>query len=109
MKRTRRNHSAKFKARIALEALKGDATHIYLHAYATPREVTLGLSCYFRFYNKRWHHQNLTYRTPDELYSPRARLRRRRRIVALFEMLYCKQSARVVWPGMPRPFGGKSA
>jgi transposase len=26
MKRTRRNHSAKFKARIALEALKGDAT-----------------------------------------------------------------------------------
>ena len=26
MKRSRRNHSAKFKARIALEALKGDAT-----------------------------------------------------------------------------------
>lgn len=26
MKRFRRNHSAKFKARIALEALKGDST-----------------------------------------------------------------------------------
>ena len=26
MKRSRRNHSPKFKARIALEALKGDAT-----------------------------------------------------------------------------------
>ncbi len=26
MKRSRRNHSAKFKARIALEALKGEAT-----------------------------------------------------------------------------------
>ena len=26
MKRSRRNHSSKFKARIALEALKGDAT-----------------------------------------------------------------------------------
>ena len=26
MKRTRRNHSSKFKARIALEALRGDAT-----------------------------------------------------------------------------------
>ena len=26
MKRSRRNHSAKFKARIALEALRGDAT-----------------------------------------------------------------------------------
>ena len=41
---------------------------IYLHAYATPREVTIGLSRYFRFYNERRLHQNLAYRTPDELY-----------------------------------------
>jgi putative transposase len=41
---------------------------IYLHAYATPREVTIGLSRYFHFYNERRLHQNLAYRTPDELY-----------------------------------------
>ena len=41
---------------------------IYLHAYATPREVTLGLRRYFRFYNERRGHQNLDYQTPDEMY-----------------------------------------
>ena len=41
---------------------------IYLRAYATPREVTIGLSCYFRFYNERRVHQSLDYRTPDEMY-----------------------------------------
>ena len=41
---------------------------IYLHAYATPREVTIALTRYFRFYNERRVHQNLDYRTPDEMY-----------------------------------------
>jgi len=41
---------------------------IYLRAYATPREVTIGLSRYFRFYNERRVHQSLDYRTPDEMY-----------------------------------------
>ena len=41
---------------------------IYLHAYATPREVTAGLTRYFEFYNVRRPHQNLDYRTPDEMY-----------------------------------------
>jgi putative transposase len=41
---------------------------IYLHAYATPREVTTGLTRYFRFYNERRVHQNLDYQTPDEMY-----------------------------------------
>ena len=41
---------------------------IYLHAYATPREVTAALTRYFSFYNERRVHQNLDYRTPDEVY-----------------------------------------
>ena len=41
---------------------------IYLHAYATPREVTMALTRYFRFYNERRVHQSLDYRTPDEMY-----------------------------------------
>jgi putative transposase len=41
---------------------------IYLHAYATPREVTTALTRYFSFYNERRVHQNLDYRTPDEMY-----------------------------------------
>ena len=41
---------------------------IYLHAYATPREVTTALTAYFSFYNERRVHQNLDYRTPDEMY-----------------------------------------
>jgi putative transposase len=41
---------------------------IYLHAYETPREVRSALTKYFSFYNSRRPHQNLAYRTPDELY-----------------------------------------
>jgi putative transposase len=41
---------------------------IYLHAYATPREVAMALTRYFRFYNERRVHQNLDYQTPDEMY-----------------------------------------
>jgi putative transposase len=41
---------------------------IYLHAYETPREVTVALTRYFHFYNVRRPHQNLDYRTPDEMY-----------------------------------------
>ena len=41
---------------------------IYLHAYATPREVTTALTAYFSFYNERRVHQSLDYRTPDEVY-----------------------------------------
>ncbi len=41
---------------------------IYLHAYETLRELNAALSCYFGFYNTRRPHQNLEYRTPDEVY-----------------------------------------
>jgi putative transposase len=49
---------------------------IYLHAYATPREVTLGLRRYFRFYNERRGHQNLDYQTPDEMYFATGRTKK---------------------------------
>ena len=41
---------------------------IYLHAYETMREVKAALAIYFDFYNARRPHQNLDYRTPDEMY-----------------------------------------
>ena len=41
---------------------------IYLHAYATPREVTMVLKRYFGFYNERRGHRNLDYQPPDEMY-----------------------------------------
>ena len=41
---------------------------LYLHAYATPREVRAALIRYFSFYNAARPHQSLDYRTPDELY-----------------------------------------
>jgi putative transposase len=49
---------------------------IYLHAYATPREVTIGLSRYFHFYNERRVHQSLAYRTPDEMYFEAGKIKR---------------------------------
>jgi len=41
---------------------------IYLHAYETLRDLKAALSRYFSFYNVRRPHQNLEYRTPDEVY-----------------------------------------
>lgn len=49
---------------------------IYLQAYATPREVTIGLTRYFRFYNERRGHQSLDYRTPDEMYCGTGKLKK---------------------------------
>jgi putative transposase len=42
---------------------------IYLRSYETVRDLKLGLSRYFRFYNSRRFHQSLDYRTPDEMYE----------------------------------------
>jgi putative transposase len=49
---------------------------IYLHACATPHEVTIGLSRYFRFYNERHVHQSLAYRTADEMYFPTGKVKK---------------------------------
>jgi hypothetical protein len=82
MKKPRRNHSASFKARIALEAIRGEKTvaEIAAHHEVHPNQVTtwktqaLGteartsLRIYFRFYNERRLHENLNYATPDEVY-----------------------------------------
>jgi putative transposase len=42
--------------------------NIYLHAYATMRELKAGLARYFDFYNSLRPHQSLDDRTPDEVY-----------------------------------------
>jgi len=42
---------------------------IYLKAYDTVRELKKGLARYFRFYNSLRFHQNLDYRTPDQMYE----------------------------------------
>jgi Integrase core domain len=41
---------------------------IYLHAYETMRELKAALANYFDFYNTRRPHQNLDYRTPDDMH-----------------------------------------
>ena len=41
---------------------------IYLHDYATPRELERGLSCYFDFYNEERPHSSLGYITPSGVY-----------------------------------------
>lgn len=42
---------------------------IYLKSYESVRELKLGISRYFRFYNSRRFHQSLDYRTPDGMYE----------------------------------------
>jgi putative transposase len=41
---------------------------IYLHDYATPRELAVGLRRYFRFYNEKRLHEALDYDTPERVY-----------------------------------------
>lgn len=42
---------------------------VYLKAYESPKEARASLATYFRFYNERRRHQNLSYRTPGEVYG----------------------------------------
>jgi putative transposase len=49
---------------------------VYLHAYATLREVKAGLARYFDFYNSLRPHQSLGDRTPDEVYFGRGDMKR---------------------------------
>jgi len=49
---------------------------IYLHAYETVGEVKAALALYFSFYNARRPHQNLDYRTPDEVYFATSKMKR---------------------------------
>jgi putative transposase len=41
---------------------------VYLHSYASPREVRIGLQRYLRFYNHARPHQALDYQTPAAVY-----------------------------------------
>lgn len=45
--------------------------HLYLHDYATPRALQLGLASYFPFYNEERIHAALDYRTPRAVYLER--------------------------------------
>jgi len=86
----KRTHDAAFKAKVALEALKGEKTmaqlssrygvhpnqiskyeEVYLHDYQTVREAREQLGYYFRFYNQERFHLSLGRRTPAEAYSGR--------------------------------------
>lgn len=49
---------------------------IYLHAYETVGEVKAALARYFSFYNARRPHQNLDYRTPDEVYFATSKMKK---------------------------------
>jgi putative transposase len=44
---------------------------VYLRAYANGTEARASLKTYFRFYNERRLHENLSYATPDEMYYAR--------------------------------------
>jgi len=41
---------------------------VYLKQYGTMRDLLLGLTEYFRFYNQERWHQSLDYKTPDDVY-----------------------------------------
>ena len=95
MRRPRRNHSPQVKAKVALEALRGEHTlaelaaqfdvhpnqitqwklTVYLRAYDTLADARSGLRRYFGFYNSIQTHQALGGRTPDEVYFQIRRLR----------------------------------
>lgn len=42
---------------------------VYLKGYATMQELTLGLSCYFAYYNEDRPHQALDNKTPNSVYE----------------------------------------
>src|SRR5947209_14916516 len=42
---------------------------VYLHAYASVAEATVGIGNWFRFYNEERQHQSLGYRTPQQVYA----------------------------------------
>lgn len=75
-KRTRRNHGAAFKAKVALEAVKGEQTiselaarfQVHPKAHGTRIELRQGIANYMEKYNYRRHHQALDNKTPDEVY-----------------------------------------
>ena len=86
-----KRHSAEFKAKVALEAIKGQRTlneiageygvhpgqiiqwkkqvlEVYLKAFETVPAAVANLKDYFQFYNRERLHQSLGYRTPEAVY-----------------------------------------
>ena len=80
----RRMHDAGLKAKVALEAIKGEKTiaierlwrtvkyeEVYLHEYESTREAKKQLNTYFEFYNEERFHSSLNRKTPAEIYFGR--------------------------------------
>src|SRR6266436_5290996 len=86
-RRTRRNHTPAFKAKVALAAVKGDRNgagaqdpsvsrlwrsvkyeEVYLRAYDSVSEARASIGRYLGFYNGRSPHSSLDGTTPDQAY-----------------------------------------
>ncbi len=65
----RGQHNPGFKARVALEAVKGERTVAEdLYAWSGGREALAGIGRWIDFYNQRRPHTALGGRTPDAAY-----------------------------------------
>ena len=71
MARKRRSFSPSFKAKVALEAIRGVKTIAQKHKlkeYTTGTDLYKGLRRYFDFYTRERKHSSLDRQTPAEVY-----------------------------------------
>ena len=69
MGKSPRSHSADFKFKVALEALKEiKSINQIASEYENGLDAKNNLELYMQFYNKKRFHQSLKYKTPQEVY-----------------------------------------